>query len=73
MSYQSEVQVMVSVPPPQTPWAIWIVTGWVTLEPFTETPTQEFPEVVSWTIFMHAESDRPVSEMENVLKFPITE
>lgn len=71
--FQSEVHVMLSVPPVQTPWAIWIVTGWVTFEPFTETDTHEFPEVVCWTIFMHSESASPVREIEKVLKFPVTE
>ena len=63
---------MVSVPPLQTPWAIWIVTGCWTLDPFTDTFTQEFPDVVCWTIFMHSESVSPVKVIENVVTFPVT-
>ena len=64
---QSETQVIVSLPEEQTPWAIWTLTGWVTLDPLTETEYQEFPVVVCSKVLMHPESVIPERVMEKVL------
>jgi hypothetical protein len=63
---QSEIQVIVSLPEEQTPWAICTVTGCVTVDPLTETEYQEFPTVVCSRILMHPELVIPERVIEKV-------